>query len=96
MVSPRGGARPADVRSARMTPATRWSHVLASRQGTEGRRAALEQLLPIYWRPLYVYARRQGLAANHAEDAVQGFFLHLLEWVDPVRVNDCETAGAGI
>jgi RNA polymerase sigma-70 factor (ECF subfamily) len=52
----------------------------------------LEQLLPIYWRPLYVYARRQGLAANHAEDAVQGFFLHLLEWVDPAPLDPAKAS----
>ena len=58
---------------------TRWSLVIRAGGGhTEGRRA-LDELCRIYWYPLYCYARRRGLPRADAEDAVQGFFLRLLE-----------------
>jgi RNA polymerase sigma factor (sigma-70 family) len=61
-------------------PTTRWTLVLAAREGSpEARRAALGTLLSSYWRPVYVYLRRKGLAPEAAEDAVQGLFLRLLE-----------------
>jgi len=70
-----------------MFPDTRWTLILASRQGGEARRAALETLLAAYWRPLYVFARRKGLSSEAAEDAVQGFFLKLLEHDFPDRLD---------
>jgi DNA-directed RNA polymerase specialized sigma24 family protein len=70
-----------------MFPDTRWTLVLASRQGGEARRAALETLLAAYWRPLYVFARRKGLRQEAAEDAVQSFFLKLLEHDFPDRLD---------
>ncbi|HEU5074863.1 MAG TPA: sigma-70 family RNA polymerase sigma factor, partial [Polyangiaceae bacterium] len=56
----------------------------------EARRAALDELLGRYWRPLYAYARRKGLDRGQAQDAVQGFVVQLLEKdfltrVDPDR-----------
>ena len=60
-------------------PTTRWTLILASREGDEARRAALEALFTTYWRPVYVYLRRKGLAPEAAEDVVQGFFASLLE-----------------
>ena len=63
-----------------MFPTTRWTLVLSAREGSpEARRAALGTLLSSYWRPVYVYLRRKGLAPEAAEDAVQGLFLRLLE-----------------
>jgi RNA polymerase sigma factor (sigma-70 family) len=62
-----------------MFPTTHWTLILASREGEPERRAALESLLATYWKPVYFYLRRRGLAVEAAEDAVQGFFLHLLE-----------------
>jgi RNA polymerase sigma-70 factor (ECF subfamily) len=59
---------------------TRWSVVLAAGgPRTPQSRAALETLFETYWTPLYAFARRKGLAAEPAQDAVQGFFGHLLE-----------------
>ncbi len=71
-------------------PTTRWTLILAARQDGAARRAALGELLGAYWRPLYVYLRRRGLPVEEAEDAVQGFFAHLLERdflprLDPAR-----------
>ena len=41
--------------------------------------AALAQLCRDYWYPLYAFARRRGLMTQDAQDATQGFFLHLIE-----------------
>jgi RNA polymerase sigma-70 factor (ECF subfamily) len=60
-------------------PTTRWTLILGARAGAAARRRALEELLAIYWRPLYVYLRRRGVPAASAEDLVQGFVIHLLE-----------------
>jgi len=70
-----------------MFPTTRWTLVFASREGGEARRTAVEALLSTYWKPVYFYARRRGLAVEAAEDAVQGFFLHLLERDFPDRAD---------
>lgn len=59
---------------------TRWSVVLAARDGDECDAAvAMETLCGTYWRALYAYARRRGLSAHDAEDATQAFFARLLE-----------------
>jgi RNA polymerase sigma factor (sigma-70 family) len=73
-----------------MFPTTRWTLILDARQGDEAQRAALEQLFSIYWKPVYFFLRRKGLSPEAAEDAVQGFFLHLIEReflprLDPAR-----------
>lgn len=62
-----------------MFPTTRWTLILASREGTEARQQALEELLATYWKPVYFYARRRGSSVEDAQDAVQGLFAHLLE-----------------
>ena len=59
---------------------TRWSVVLAARDGSDGSaRPALETLCRTYWPALYGYARRRGLSAHDAEDATQSFFALLVE-----------------
>lgn len=60
---------------------TRWSRVLLAGGPQEGddSRDALATLCRDYWYPLYAFARRRGLEVPDAEDATQGFFLHLLE-----------------
>lgn len=62
-----------------MFPTTRWTLILASQQGADADRPAREQLFAMYWKPVYFFVRRKGLDPAAAEDAVQGFFLHLLE-----------------
>jgi RNA polymerase sigma factor (sigma-70 family) len=62
-----------------MFPTTQWSVVLSSRDGDAAWRAALETLLPLYWKPVYFFLRRKGLSVEAAEDAVQGFFVHVME-----------------
>lgn len=59
-------------------PDTRWTLILSARGDPEARRAAVEAIAERYWQPLYVYARRKGLDAGAAEDAVQACFAGLL------------------
>lgn len=72
-------------------PATRWTRILAARNDPAARRQAMEELLRVYWRPIYVFVRRRGLSAEEAQDAVQELFLRLLEkdeflqGLDPAR-----------
>jgi RNA polymerase sigma-70 factor (ECF subfamily) len=63
---------------ARRFPTTRWTLVQAAQASPEARRAALEELLAAYWGPLHGFMRRQGLAPDAAEDAVQGLVERLL------------------
>jgi len=50
--------------------------IIAAREGAD---AAMASLCATYWRPLYVYVRRQGRSIDDAQDLTQGFFSHLLE-----------------
>lgn len=53
---------------------------MAAGQGeASGSRTALEELCRRYWVPLYAYARRRMRDIHEAQDAVQGFFSHLVE-----------------
>lgn len=62
-------------------PPTRWSMVLAVREGGDARqgRRALEDLCKLYWQPIYGFARRRGHSPADAEDLAQGFFARLLD-----------------
>ncbi len=65
-------------------PPTRWSMVLAARNGGDGDavrqgRRALEDLCRLYWQPIYGFARRRGHSPADAEDLAQGFFARLLD-----------------
>ena len=58
---------------------THWSAVLEAQGDSPAAQRALEILCRTYWRPLYGFARRQGLAREEAQDLVQDFFARLLE-----------------
>lgn len=78
----------ADVTSDGFSSTT-WSLVLAAGKDEDGGKA-LEQLCRKHWRPIYVFARKNGLAPEDAEDATQEFFIDFLkrDWlkqVDPGR-----------
>jgi len=45
---------------------------------------ALHEVVRLYWRPLYYYARRQGKGHEDAADEVQGFFVYVSS-VDSLR-----------
>jgi DNA-directed RNA polymerase specialized sigma24 family protein len=61
---------------------TRWTIVIeagdfaaASAQSL----SALTELCQIYWRPLYLFLRREGYGPDDAQDLTQGFFADLIE-----------------
>ena len=58
---------------------THWSVVLTAQGESPDAQEALEKLCRMYWRPIYSFVRRQGLAQAEAEDITQGFFAQLLE-----------------
>ena len=71
-------------------PRTRWTLIRSAQSDPAVRARALQELLAVYWRPLYVFVRRKGLSAEEAEDAVQELTLLLLERdflerLDPAR-----------
>jgi len=62
--------------SKRGFQATLWTVVLRAKDHS---RDALEELIKIYWKPVYVYIRRWGYASEESKDLSQGFFSELLE-----------------
>ncbi|MDP6446550.1 MAG: ECF-type sigma factor [Pirellulaceae bacterium] len=69
---------------------TRWSIIAAAAADDSAATDALEQLCESYWYPLYAFIRRQGYAADDAQDLTQGFFTRLIEkrdlsQIDPQR-----------
>ena len=58
---------------------THWSVVLAAQGPSPEAQKALEKLCGTYWRPIYGFVRRQGVAPEEAKDLTQGFFALLLE-----------------
>ena len=61
---------------------TRWTLVLAAGDddaATQQSLSALSELCRIYWRPLYLFLRRQGHAPADAQDLTQGFFADLIQ-----------------
>jgi len=58
---------------------THWSVVLEAQGESPAAQEALEKLCRIYWRPVYGFIRRQGVAPEEAQDLTQGFFALLLE-----------------
>ena len=49
-----------------MFPTTRWTLILVSRKDGEAEKAALDQLFATYWKPIYFFLRRKGLAPESA------------------------------
>src|SRR5438093_7038940 len=61
---------------------TRWTVVRQaadSQTSSEHALAALSELCQIYWRPVYLFLRRQGIGQHDAQDLTQGFFADLIE-----------------
>ena len=40
---------------------------------------ALSELCHVYWRPMYVFLRKQGYAHEDAQDLIQGFFTYFIQ-----------------
>src|SRR5256714_12484360 len=61
---------------------TRWTIVLdaaESQAPPDEALRALSELCRIYWRPIFLFLRRQGSNPDDAQDLTQGFFAHLIE-----------------
>src|SRR5215469_11536590 len=61
---------------------TRWTVVRQaadSQTASQHALSALTELCQIYWRPVYVFLRRQGIPQHDAQDLTQGFFADLIE-----------------
>jgi RNA polymerase sigma factor (sigma-70 family) len=52
-----------------------------------GYKQALADLCKLYWYPLYAFIRHRGYSPEDAQDLVQGFFLHLIEYKTLSRVD---------
>jgi RNA polymerase sigma-70 factor (ECF subfamily) len=72
---------PATTRAG-LFASTRWTIVLdagKSQTPPEEALSALSELCRIYWRPIFLFLRRQGSNPDDAQDLTQGFFAHLIE-----------------
>ncbi len=59
---------------------TCWSQVInLCEDGGDAYEAALENLARVYWRPVYAFIRRRGIAPAAAEDLTQAFFVQMIE-----------------
>ena len=61
---------------------TRWTVVRQaadSQTASQHALSALSELCQIYWRPVYVFLRRQGVPQHDAQDLTKGFFADLIE-----------------
>ena len=58
---------------------TRWSVVLEAQGESAAAQNALEKLCRTYWRPIYSFAKRQGIEPEESKDLTQAFFADLLE-----------------
>jgi RNA polymerase sigma factor (sigma-70 family) len=70
---------PSSQNEAAAFATTHWSVVLEAQGESPAAQQALEKLCRIYWRPIYSFVRRQGVAREEAEDITQGFFAQILE-----------------
>jgi DNA-directed RNA polymerase specialized sigma24 family protein len=81
----------ASAARGRLFPSTRWTLIRRAQGSDQARKRALDELLCMYWKPLFQLARLRGLDPQRAADAVQGFSLRLLEGesfvdrLDPAR-----------
>ena len=50
-----------------------------SQTSSEHALSALSELCQIYWRPVYLFLRRQGIPQHDAQDLTQSFFADLIE-----------------
>jgi RNA polymerase sigma-70 factor (ECF subfamily) len=70
---------------------THWSLIETVKQGQDKDQALIGLLLGRYWKPVYCYLRRKGLANEEAKDLTQAFFheivlnRHLVDRADPSK-----------
>jgi RNA polymerase sigma-70 factor (ECF subfamily) len=73
---------PTESTRAGLFAPTRWTIVLEagkSQTPPDEALSALSELCRIYWRPIFLFLRRQGSNPDDAQDLTQGFFAHLIE-----------------
>src|SRR6187455_1154986 len=73
---------PAETTRQGLFTSTRWTMVLdagESQTPPDEALRALSELCRIYWRPIFLFLRRQGSNPDDAQDLTQGFFEHLIE-----------------
>jgi len=59
---------------------TAWTQIVSARDGeTTEARLAWDQLIGVYWKPVYFHIRRKGHSVEDAKDLTQGFFASLIE-----------------
>jgi RNA polymerase sigma factor (sigma-70 family) len=73
------GSATAGQKQAMRFTTTHWTVVLEAQSESPAAQKALEKLCRIYWRPIYSFVQRQGIAPEEAEDVTQAFFVDLLE-----------------
>ena len=73
------GSTAAGQHAAAAFATTHWSLVIEAQGESPAALEALEKLCRIYWRPVYEFVRRNGIANEEAQDLTQGFFALLLE-----------------
>jgi RNA polymerase sigma factor (sigma-70 family) len=73
------GSATAGQKQAMRFTTTHWTVVLEAQSESPAAQEALEKLCRIYWRPIYSFVQRQGIAPEEAEDVTQAFFADLLE-----------------
>jgi len=68
---------------------TVWSDVLQAQTEDPARcKAAMENLLTRYWKPVYAYIRKKGCSNEDAKDATQDFFCQLVAGGGPIKTAD--------
>jgi RNA polymerase sigma-70 factor (ECF subfamily) len=59
---------------------TAWTQIRQARDAdTTEARLAWDQLIDVYWKPVYFHIRRKGHGVEDAKDLTQGFFASLME-----------------
>ncbi len=75
------GAMQEETPRSPLFAATRWTLIRRAAETqapTSQSMGALSELCTIYWRPVYLFLRRQGISQHDAQDFTQGFFAQLL------------------
>jgi len=75
------GSHDTDMGGSRGTfQPTAWTQIVSARDAdTTEARLAWDQLIGVYWKPVYFHVRRKGRSVEDAKDLTQGFFASLME-----------------
>jgi RNA polymerase sigma factor (sigma-70 family) len=73
------GSAPDTRKGAAQFTSTHWSVIVEAQGESPAAQEALEKLCRVYWRPIYSFVQRKGIASEEAEDVTQAFFVDLLE-----------------